>query len=170
MCVLNIIEGLIKTGVLIFGACVAWSGLTTWKKQLKGSHEYALAKNILLQSYKYQEAMAQLRHPAVFTYEYPKFSNDQINDMRQNEKRYQEMHYVYQKRWDNVIAIKPMLREAILESQVIWGEDLRKIYEKIFTLEFNIHNGMAGYLEAIKNDDDTKKIRYQASVFDSQAN
>ena len=50
----------------LVAACVAIKGLNAWKVQLKGNQDYKLAKSLMLNIYKYREAMKHLRAPAIW--------------------------------------------------------------------------------------------------------
>lgn len=81
----------------LVAAYVGIKGLSAWKAQLKGNQDYTLAKSLMLNIYKYQEAMNHLRGPAVWASEYPDFSDEELK-MSQQKKRFKEMSYAYQKR------------------------------------------------------------------------
>jgi hypothetical protein len=53
----------ILTAVAIGGVLIAWSGLSTWKKQLHGVHEFDLARRILLSVYKIEDGVKNVRSP-----------------------------------------------------------------------------------------------------------
>lgn len=163
----------IKDIVMIFtlsmGAYVGFRGLQAWKIQLKGNQDYNLAKSMLINIYKYKESMFQLRHPAVWTYEYPEFTREELDKMNHTQKSYREISYAYQKRWERLIKIKPALYEMVLESQVLWGNSLREIIEKLFKLEFQLQSAISNYIEARNPDKNRSDVLKPDSelVFDS---
>lgn len=150
---------------LCVGSYVALRGLNAWKNQFK-SHEYTLAKNILIQAYKYREAMKTLRNSAVWTYEYPSFDGptSHLGDAR---KKYLQMAYVYQKRWDRVEMLKPELWELLLESEVLWGQDLKNIFVDIFRLEFKVYRQVSAYLASLDDANDYKEKFEKDLIYDS---
>jgi hypothetical protein len=52
---------------------------------------------MLINLYKYKELLNQLRHPAIWGNEYPKFSFDELSKMNAQEKAYQEKTHAYEK-------------------------------------------------------------------------
>lgn len=132
------------------GAYVALKGLQTWKKQLKGSQNYNLAKSMLVNLYKYKETINQFRHPAIWGNEYPEFAAEELKKMNAQEKSYQEKTHAYQKRWENIVQVKPLLLENLIESQVLWGQDLQTYFQQLFKLEFQLRTAITNYLQAIK--------------------
>ena len=45
---------------------IAYSALNTWKKQLKGTDEYQLAKKVLKQIYQVQDSLENVRNPMIY--------------------------------------------------------------------------------------------------------
>ncbi|HAT1776023.1 hypothetical protein D7217_11305 [Legionella pneumophila] len=154
MCFENLTLTNIKDFVTIItlsiGAYVACIGLQTWKKQLKGSQNYNLAKSMLINLYKYRESLNQVRHPAIWGNEYPKFSPDELINMSPQERSYQEKTHAYENRWSNINQIKPILLENLIESQVLWKQDLSTHFQKLFKLEFQLRTAVIHYLQVIK--------------------
>ncbi|MDP3559858.1 MAG: hypothetical protein Q8R79_05895 [Legionellaceae bacterium] len=135
---------------LSIGAYVALQGLHTWKRQLKGSQNYNLAKSMLINLYKYRESIDQFRRPAILGNEYPKFSPEESMNMSLQEKSYQEKTHTYQQRWSNLTQVRPILLESLIESEVLWDEDLRTHFKQLFKLESQLYFAAVNYLEAIK--------------------
>lgn len=144
---LGYVKDIVTIITLVIGSYVALRGLQTWKSQLKGSQDYNLAKSLLLSLYKYKEALFQLRNPAVWTYEYPKFTNEELDEMHHDERNYRNIVYAYQKRWERVIQIKPALHEMIFESQVLWENTIKELFEKLFKLEYELQDALTNHIE-----------------------
>ena len=51
----------------------------------------------------------------------------------------------------------------MLESQVLWGDSLRDIIEKLFKLEFQLQNAISNYIDA-KNPDKNKSDVFEARL------
>jgi len=45
------------------GVYLAATNLNTWKKQLAGQSDHALARNLLVHLFKYRSAVERVRHP-----------------------------------------------------------------------------------------------------------
>lgn len=136
----------------ITAAYVGIKGLNAWRAQLKGNQDYKLAKSLMLNIYKYQEAMKNLRSSAMWAFEYPNISHEEALKMSPEEKKYKENLYVYEKRWDRVCEIKPKIFEQTLEGQVIWGNDIKNLIENFLKLEVNVQFALTNYLNALNPD------------------
>src|SRR5579862_5124539 len=88
------INSLASTIAYVVAAYVGIKGLNTWKSQLKGNQDYHLAKALMFNIYKYQEAMNNLRSPPIWAAEYPDFSDELKTTIE--EKRFKELTYAYQ--------------------------------------------------------------------------
>lgn len=153
----------------ITAAYVGIKGLSAWRRQLKGNQDYNLAKSLMLNIYKYQEAMNHLRSPAIWTSEYPDFSQEELR-MPKNTKRFKEISHAYQKRWEKVGEIRPNIFEQTLEGQVIWDDEIRRLVEDLLKLEKNVMFALSNYLRII-NPDSLDEIRDKDDskwMYDSQ--
>ena len=103
-------------------AFIAYKGLDTWQKELKGKSEYQLAKDVLRSVYKVREAFKHVRHPAIFGYEYPKDMTDHTGHLK-HECRYDGTTHVYEKRWEKMDEAFSELEEKNLEALVEWGSE-----------------------------------------------
>jgi hypothetical protein len=135
----------------ITAAYVGIKGLSAWRAQLKGNQDYKLAKRLMLSIYKYQEAMSNLRSPAVWASEYPDLSDEEPK-MSQKKKRFKEESFAYQKRWDRVGKIKPKIFEQTLEGQVLWGTEIRRLVEDLLNLEKHVMFALSNYLQIMSSD------------------
>lgn len=145
------LNSLASSFAYITAAYVGIKGLSAWKSQLKGNQDYSLAKELMLSIYKYQEAMNNVRSPAIWASEYPDFSQDELKISR-SMKRFKEVSHAYQKRWDRVSELKPKIFEQILEGQVLWGIEIRSLVQDLLKLENNVMFAIGRHLSAINPD------------------
>ncbi len=119
----KLILEIINTLVIVVGAIVAFIGINAWKKQLKGSTEYELAKRYLKSVYKIRDAIKYVRNPFISIdemavalkengVENPDYSNNQ-----------QTNRAVYSVRWKKVMEARIDLDVELLEAEVIWGKE-----------------------------------------------
>ena len=107
-------------------------GLTTWRRQLRGTAEYEVAKKALRLTYEVQDAIRAVRYPMLY--------------LRQEEveagRSLQEEQRIYQERLNRLEAKWSELRTVILESRVIWGlgaeSRFKALRERIATLHSEI--------------------------------
>ena len=111
-------------GALIIGSI----GLFTWKRQLKGTSEYELAKKAILKTYQVEQAIQAVRNPMLY------LKQEEVeagNQLQEEHRIYNErLSYLYEK-WSELQTIR-------LESKVVWSteahsafEDLQKVIAKL---------------------------------------
>lgn len=150
----TLIKDLILSGAAITGAAVAIKGLSTWKRQMKGQSEYELSRRILVTLFKYRDAIAGVRHPAMWAYEMPSPPENESNNMSREHIRFYGTSKAYQARWDKVKAERTSLYADILESEAIWGDELKKLFKTLFNLEHELFISVMHYVELINPDTD----------------
>ena len=119
----RLILEIINTLAIVGGAIMAVIGVNAWKKQLKGSTEYELAKRYLKSVYKIRDAIKFVRNPFISIdemavalkengVENPDYSNNQ-----------QTNRVVYSVRWKKVMEARTDLDVELLEAEVLWGKE-----------------------------------------------
>ncbi len=126
-------QNLILIAVAIGGVLIAWWGLSTWKKQLHGVHEFELARRILLSVYKIEDGVKNVRSPFLDSRE----SGDSDGDNWETS--------AYMNRWEPVEEAFRELRVDLLEADVLWGREVLSeqktlLRKHLNTLRFAIEN------------------------------
>ncbi|TCS35684.1 hypothetical protein [Reinekea marinisedimentorum] len=111
-------------GALIIGSI----GLFTWKRQLKGTSEYELAKKAILKTYQVEQAIQAVRNPMLHLKQEEVESGNQLQE---EQRIYNErLSYMFEK-WSELQTIR-------LESKVVWStsahsafDDLQKVIGKL---------------------------------------
>src|SRR5271154_4428182 len=106
-------QQILLTAAPIVALLIAWSGLNTWKRQLKGTHDFELSRRLLLTLYKCRDALKSARNPLL----QPGESDKDRNDWEAS---------AYENRWKAVSEAMSELRAATLESEASWGEDFHE--------------------------------------------
>lgn len=130
-----IITRCITAVAAVFGLIVAVFGLSTWKKQLRGTADYELSKRLMLQVYQLRDALQAARNPILSKYE---------GDKDDKEDEWQIT--AYRKRWDVVRNILSEFYLTSLEAEVVWDENTKApkkslldlVHELNFALEMFI--------------------------------
>ena len=112
---INLVKDVILAFTAIVATIIAYYGLATWRKELKGKSEYAIAKQVLKSVYRVREAFIISRSPNI---SYSKQDN--------NENPYHINTVI--KHLEETFAA---LEEQILIAQVEWGTEYQ---DKINTL------------------------------------
>lgn len=112
-----------------FGVCVAWKGLRTWQRQLKGTSQFDVAKRLMLKVYQIRQDIEFCREsyrsiPLLTHYKNGK-------PIPKNE---QELYSSNREMWDryNVVAKTRNEMEYILfESEIILDKNVRDFFKPI---------------------------------------
>lgn len=130
------------------GLWIAYQGLSTWKKQLKGNTEYDLSRRIIVSLLKHKNAINGVRFPAIFANEMPEPPEDNPEYKDHTKRHYYGKSQVYQTRWENVQNISTELRADLMEAEAIWGEQFVDLFKKIFELEHELFMAVRNHLDA----------------------
>lgn len=146
-----------------FTLLIAWAWLQTWKRQLKWTIEYELAKKILHRVYQIERHFNQVRNPFVSAWElYVEMSEEDLKIKSESERKYEENYKAYKARLDPLFLITEQLSVDILEAEVLWWNDLKKLVYDIFRVlrklqvwveeYIKIQAGLPGYKEDYPKD------------------
>jgi hypothetical protein len=164
--------GIIKDSVLTVGAVVgiivAILGLSTWRRQLKGSSEYDLARRLLKATYQFRGAIQNVRAIGMMDGEIqtalerhgPKDRLPQGKDASRA---------VYARRWERVCEARENLDPEALEAEVIWGKEVRDLLAPILGCSVDLWMAMHLFLSdkednesesELKRRDEARKMMY----------
>lgn len=111
----------------------AWGGLTTWRKQLKGTTEYEVARRLLHSTLKVRDNIKHARNPAIFGGElHNALSEFKIEGDSLTASQYDKNRAVYGRRMEYVDASVTELTTALTEAEVLWGIDVHKAFDPLF--------------------------------------
>jgi hypothetical protein len=160
--IISIIKDFILACAAITGATVAKIGLDTWQRQLKGQSEYELSRRILVSLFKYRDAIAGLRHPAMWAYEMPSPSEEIAKLMNADQIQFYATSKAYQVRWDKVQTERTNLYADMLEAEAIWGSELNSLFKVVFDLQHELFTKIRHHLELINPD--VKEAKKEAII------
>jgi hypothetical protein len=110
----------IRTLISVVTLTIAYYGINTWRKQLKGTTEFELAKEILENVYKVKRAFAYVRSPGIYKSEYPKDLQDKI--ILTNEEDAIATEYYYNERLKILHSDFSKLEESFLKGIVLFDK------------------------------------------------
>ncbi len=106
------------------GSVVAIIGLRTWRIQLKGKTDYELAKRLLKNIYSLRQRIEWFRNPLMMSDEISAARKSfDASDEKLEDRKY-DSHFVYQKRWNNIVEIYNEVNVDKIESEVLWGTEV----------------------------------------------
>lgn len=141
LAVIKDIANIVAAGIASF---VAVTGLTTWKRQLKGNAEYQLARRLLKSVYALRDAIALVRNPFQSAGEIAQALREANINVDYRDKGFQVLsaQAVYQHRWNRVVEASSALQVDGLEAEALWGpviqEHLRALSALVSELSFSI--------------------------------
>ena len=148
-----VIKDLIVAAAAACAAVFAYLGLHTWRKQLKESSEYDLAKRVLKSVYRVREAFKVVRNPAIYQFEFPPEMTDHHGHLKR-EHDYDGTAHVYETRWKTMEDAFRQLEEWNLDAQVEWGPEFQNRIVKLRACRAKLMIFIQQLLERKKNPEE----------------
>ena len=96
-------------------------GLFTWRRQLRGTSEYEVAKKAILKTYEVQQAIQSVRNPMLY------LSKEEVEAGR----RLEEEQRIYSERMTYLNEKWAELQTIRLEAKVIWGAEAQDSFNEV---------------------------------------
>lgn len=125
----DVITSIINTIVIIFATGLTIYGFTTWRKELKGKHEYELSKQIIAETYSIRDRIDQVRNPFISVHEF-KDREDKVGET-DYQKRASESFFALRNRFSELQKHLDDFNSLKVEAEAIFDEDHRKVLDKI---------------------------------------
>jgi hypothetical protein len=124
---LTFLKDLITIASLTTGALVAIMGLHTWRRQLRGTANYELAKRLLKATYQVRDALQSVRSPLITAGEFAHAVKEAQLAIKPGDENYHadSSAAVYQLRWKPVIEAYQALELEAVEAETLWGSKAR---------------------------------------------
>lgn len=174
------VVSLTKDVVLTLGAClggyIAWQGLSTWRRQLRGNAEYDLARRVLKTTYRVRYEIEATRTPGMSGGE-TSHAAQQAGLNFEGVSEQQAIHLLtragYAVRWNRVHEALRDLRIEMCEAEALWGTDaaealkpLLAVAQKLWAaIEVDLQLRERGYHEA--HGDRMDRLKIIANISDS---
>ena len=129
----------------IVGALFAWKG---WQKEMRGQTEYKLAVDLLATTYRFRDAIDSARNRLIFTHEVI-IEDEYITNSPDDMKRFKGMTRAYQKRWEQVIKEQHKIYDNLQSAEVLWGEEVKNLFQNLFAHSEKLSWVMNEYLQFI---------------------
>jgi len=107
-------------------------GLTTWRRQLKGTSEYEVAKKAILLTYEVEQAIQGVRNPMLHL---PKEEVEAGRRLEAEQQIYSDRFIILENKWAELQTIK-------LESKVIWGNAAAESFNEIRDIIGKLRGGI----------------------------
>ena len=130
-------------------AAAAALGLQTWREQLKGAGNYEVARRVLRAALKTRDAIELVRSRFIFGGETEvavKKSGRELSSYPEM-RRHEEYELVVWQRWRRVVDAASELETEILESEVLWGSEIRQEGKNLRAVTVKLGNAIEEHLE-----------------------
>jgi hypothetical protein len=129
----KLILQVINTLAVLIGTYVAIRGINAWKKQMRGSTDYQLARRYLKAAYKVREAIREARSSSIHVEEMVAANKE--NEMNTNNLR--------EKVRDAMID----LQVELMEAEVSWGKEVVSVNEILKKIANTLFVNIKMYLD-----------------------
>jgi hypothetical protein len=151
------IRDIILSAAAISGAAVAWLGLSTWKRQLRGGTEYDHARKLLRAVYKIREAISWVRSPFMTGGEMAQALRDRGLTDEEIAKRMPSAiatEAAYEARWHSVTEALTDMNLQALEAEVLFGSKVRDALKPLRACIGKLKANVWSYVWALHYPDD----------------
>jgi hypothetical protein len=139
---------------------VAIIGLTTWKRRLKGTTEYDLARRVLEATFSLRDAIRYVRNPIIFSNEeyeslkmvYPDVSEEQLDD------EYLRKSAVLNRRWEKVLDANYDFDIVSIEAEVLWENEIKDRLNAIHGRVASLYSAIKLYLTYLPSERPKDKV------------
>lgn len=130
--------------VPVAGIVVAWMGLNTWRRQIKGTDKYKVASDLLTEVYRVREAVQVIR--SSFIQYVPKNDKDETKEMN-NFLGYVE---ALDRRWKEVTDPLANLSLLSLKAEVHLGKSMKSEVDELMQLVKELRVTYETFLDVIR--------------------
>lgn len=146
------------------GVWVAWQGLKTWRRQLKGTSQFDVAKRLMLKVYQIRQDIeycrSSVRKISIFTHNEDGQPIPEREQLRYSSDREMKDRFKY------IIKTSSEMDFLLFESEIILGKELREFFQPIEEVCYMLRDSIEEYTEDYnqKNGrfcDDEERNRYR---------
>lgn len=118
----SIVGTVFTAGGVVVAGCVGIKGLATWKRQIRGQDEHKLARQMLVELYKFEKLFDRCRSPAINSSEVQR-DGDPLFALSVHE-RFQRLTLGFERRLDALNASYAEISVSLFEAKALWGEHI----------------------------------------------
>jgi|GEM_PF-3065436 len=141
----------IKDFVLMIGSGAgiyfAATNLNTWKRQLSGQSDHALARNLLVNLFKYKNAIERIRHPFISSVEMGINEELDKNGGDLDKAQYIGTVKAYTARWKHLNEVKAEFQTDIVEAHALWGAEFADVFKTLAPFEIQLHAALELFVQ-----------------------
>lgn len=157
--VFSIFGTLVSAIGVALAAWVGFSGLATWRRQNKGTSDHDLSRRLLMDLYRLRDGVGHVRNPVMLGTEGGE--NEQDHDLDFAQKNHRAKVRAYEKRFSTVDEVRARLSTSLLESEAVWGDEVKLLFIPIFELlQELLLNVRTHLISANPDEDDDRRESY----------
>lgn len=111
------------------GVWVAWQGLKTWRRQLKGTSQFDVAKRLMLKVYQIKQDIEYCRSPirniALITHD------AEGNPIPKNQQMYASTKKDMWERFDKIVKTFNEIEMLLFEAEIVLDKKVRELFRPI---------------------------------------
>lgn len=167
----GIVKDIILSIAAVITACVAYTGLNKWKKELRGKIDFDTAHALIKATYKVRDELKYARFPSILPHEFPEGYDDSF--MTKNPKEKGDAYaFIYSNRMKHVFDVTQDFDICALEAEALWGkqikeytQELRMCYRQLnVSFEAYIRNKYSGNVTFESDQNFKEKIEQDIEV------
>lgn len=164
------IKELIAFILAIVGIIIAIEGLSTWKKQIKGTKNFEVSYDLNYSVLKLRDAIKYVRNPAIWNNEKYKaiqyFKNNHSEKKSDEDTEKNSDICVYKMRWEKVTNAYTEMESHLLAAEVLWGSEILNKIKPLNKKVVKLNMSLRRYLmlgSRINNSENLSEIVYDTS-------
>ncbi len=155
----SLIRDIILSITGITGSVVAVVGLGSWKRQLSRKSDRELAKEVLIGVYSLRNAVSHVRSPFMFSSEMTPSEENLKKAVNDDHKEMMRVDFAYQNRFKEISDVRAKLDEKIVESEILWGKEIRENYNHLIQVVGELFTTINIYLDDIRTHRDSRMTK-----------
>jgi hypothetical protein len=118
------------------GLAVAYEGLKTWKKSIKGTKEFETAYSLHCSVLKLRDAIMHVRNPGILpseSGEATRYASKKYESLSDTELAQGSHGYVYEMRWEEITKAYTEMESNLLAAETLWGNEILELIKPLRT-------------------------------------
>jgi hypothetical protein len=168
--VIGIFREVTVIGCALFGACIAYKGLSTWNRQLKGNARYEILTRLMKATFQLQAGLNQARSPfspnrerdlpeEIVSKHFPE-GLDKSDNHAMSLLSYRQEEYMLQNRWSPISTASSEIRACLMEAKIHFGTEFEDVYKQLFELPRELNLAINSHLY-VRNPELSKEERFE---------
>ena len=147
----NFVESLLAAGAIV----LAILGFKSWRLEMRGKTQYALARRVLADVYAVRNAISMVRNILMVGEE---FAARPGRNPQSKESTPEDVLYAYEKRWDRLAEPSNKLDLDLIEAEVLWGKALQKHASELRACIIELQLNLSRHLRTLRDESFARRL------------